>query len=113
VNFIYVACLLWLTSPLLLASAYLTFILLGNEMSPEVAFTTMTIVSLFQSPISSLPNAVSEWIQILTSLKRIEKFLFVQEIKNDHISFVDDSETAVRIREGNFYWKKEEQIKQP
>lgn len=78
INFILVACLMWFTSPLLLSSAYLVYVLLGNSMSPEVAFTTMTIVSLFEGPIYSLPNAVSEWIQIVTSLKRIEKFIFAE-----------------------------------
>lgn len=80
INFICIACLYWLTCPILIASAYLTYILLGNQITPEVAFTTMTIVNLFEYPMYSLPNAVSESIQIFTSLKRIEKYLFAKEI---------------------------------
>jgi ATP-binding cassette, subfamily C (CFTR/MRP), member 1 len=85
INFICVCCLYWFTCPVLIASAYFTYIMLGNQITPEVAFTTMTIVNLFEYPMYSLPNAVSESIQIFTSLKRIEKYLLAKEISSDHI----------------------------
>lgn len=57
----------------------------------------------------SLPNAVSETIQIVTSLKRIEKFVFAKEISQDHITRTsNDSANAIEISNGNFYWKREE-----
>jgi ABC-type bacteriocin/lantibiotic exporter with double-glycine peptidase domain len=70
-NFVAIASLFWLASPLLVTSAFLTYILLGHEITSEIAFTTMTIVNLFEYPLYSLPTAVSECIQIVTSLKRI------------------------------------------
>ena len=70
-NFVIMACLFWFTNPLILTAAFFTFIFLGNDISSEVAFTTMTVVGLFEYPMYSLPNAISEVIQIITSLKRI------------------------------------------
>ena len=42
----------------------------------------MAIVRLFEGPMFGLPNAVNELMQIFTSLKRIEKFLYAKEITN-------------------------------
>lgn len=77
----------WLITPLILTLSFMTFVLLGNDISSEVAFTTMSVVNIFEYPMYSLPNAVSEIIQIMTSLKRIEKFLFANEIKNENIVY--------------------------
>jgi ABC-type multidrug transport system fused ATPase/permease subunit len=70
-NSIFIFCLYFFTSPLLITVAYMTYIYLGNDISPEVAFTTMATVKLFENPMFSLPNAVNELVQIFTSLKRI------------------------------------------
>lgn len=74
-NYVVMVGLFYFTCPMLIAGSYLFYILLGYEINPQVAFTTMTVVGLFEYPMYSLPTAVSELLQILTSLKRIEQFL--------------------------------------
>ena len=103
------ACLFWFTNPLILTASFFTFIILGNEISSSVAFTTMTVVGLFEYPMYSLPNAISQVVQIITPLKRIEAFLFAEEISNEHITVEKEkSGNAIEISNGNFYWKREE-----
>ena len=69
----------------------------------------MAIVRLIEGPLFGLPNAINQLIQILTSLKRIEKFLFAEEIDNSHISDHTKSQrNAIEIENGNFFWKREE-----
>jgi len=40
-------------------------------MSSEVAFTTIMIATIIEYPIYSLPTAISEVIQIMSSVRRI------------------------------------------
>ena len=88
-------------------AAFIAYTLLGNDISPEVAFTTMSVVRLFEGPIFGLPNAVNELVQIFTSLKRIEKFLFAKEINSDHLTLkCERDDNAVEITDGDFYFKR-------
>jgi hypothetical protein len=48
----------------------------------------MMVFGLFEYPLQSLPTAITEIIQIWTSIKRIEKFLFAEEINVEHIEVV-------------------------
>lgn len=66
----------WLACPLILSATFTTYILLGNEMTSEVAFTTIMIFTTLQFPIRILPISISSIIQIFTSIKRIEKYLY-------------------------------------
>jgi hypothetical protein len=61
----------WLASPLILSGTFITYILLGNQINSEVAFTTIMIFTSLQYPIRLLPNSISAIIQIFTSIKRI------------------------------------------
>lgn len=57
---------------------FATFTWLGGQMSATEAFTTIMLFRILQYPIRLLPTAISEVIQIWTSLKRIEKFLVAE-----------------------------------
>ena len=46
-NTVGIICMYWLISPLLMIAAFVAYTLLGNDISPEVAFTTMSVVRLF------------------------------------------------------------------
>jgi len=70
-------CLYWVASPLIQSLSFLTYTLLGYTMTAEVAFTTMSVTSLFDQPLIFMPGAVSQTMQIMVSLHRIEKFLYV------------------------------------
>jgi ABC-type multidrug transport system fused ATPase/permease subunit len=99
----------WLACPLILSATFATYVWLGNQMSSEVAFTTIIIFTTLQVPIRILPNSISAIIQIFTSVKRIEKYLYAQEISTKHHTEVNDQslEQAIVIERGNFYYKAE------
>lgn len=50
-------------------------------MSSEVAFTTIMIFTTLQFPIRLLPTSISSVVQMVTSIKRIEKFLYAKELE--------------------------------
>lgn len=66
---------------MILFTTFSTYILIGNEMTSQAAFTTIMIFSILQYPIRQLPTSISEVLQMLTSIKRIERFLLAKEIK--------------------------------
>lgn len=66
---------------MILFTTFTTYILIGNEITSQVAFTTIMIFSILQYPIRQLPTSISEVLQMLTSLKRIERFLLAKEIR--------------------------------
>jgi ABC-type multidrug transport system fused ATPase/permease subunit len=105
--FTFMVCLMWATSPFLQCLTFLMFVLTGHELTPEIAFTTISITALFDNSLILFPNAVNEVIQIMVSMRRVEKYLFAKEIKFDRIAEKSDSGVAVRIEGGNFYWKRE------
>ena len=70
----------WSACPLILSLTFITYILIGNEMSSEVAFTTIMIFTTLQFPIRLLPTSISSLLQMVTSIKRIENFLYAKEI---------------------------------
>jgi ABC-type multidrug transport system fused ATPase/permease subunit len=82
----------WLACPLILSTTFATYVWMGNEMSSEVAFTTIIIFTTLQSPICLLPNSISALIQMFTSIKRIENYLYAQEIKADHMREASDED---------------------
>jgi hypothetical protein len=66
----------------------------------------MSVASLFDQPLTALPGAVSESIQMMVSLKRIEKFLLVEEIDTSKVVEGHSNEVAIKIKKGNYYWKR-------
>jgi hypothetical protein len=67
-NGVLIICLYWLASPLFVSTAFLAYVYLDYALSAEVIFTTMTIVSIFEYPMYSIPTAISEAIQVVSSL---------------------------------------------
>jgi len=58
-NFVGLASMFWLITPMILTLSYMTYVFMGNDITSEVAFTVMSVVNLFEYPMYSLPNAVS------------------------------------------------------
>lgn len=68
----------WSAPPLILSLTFITYIYLGNQMNSEVAFTTIMIFTTLQYPIRLLPTSLSSVVQMLTSIKRIENYLYAK-----------------------------------
>jgi len=76
-------------------------------MSATEAFTTIMLFRILQYPIRLLPTAISEMIQIWTSIKRIEKYLLSEEVEYDNIKVGNAKDLyAIKITNGTFAWGK-------
>jgi hypothetical protein len=56
------------------------------------------IFTILQNPIRLLPQCISELIQMFSSLKRIEKYLFAEEMKSGHVMQVYDEESQIVVK---------------
>ncbi|CAD8125126.1 unnamed protein product [Paramecium sonneborni] len=102
----------WLSPLLILCGTFLMHILLGNQLSAGSTFAIISLFQMLQQPLLQLPIAINEVMATNISLKRIQKFLFTDELESNCIQYdYYGDEKSVEIRNGNFYWsslKKEE-----
>ncbi len=80
----------WLTCPLIISATFITYILLGYDMNSEVAFTTIMIFTVIRYSVVLIPYSISAIVQIFTSIRRIENYLFAKEIETKNVTFVED-----------------------
>ncbi|KAF9929843.1 hypothetical protein FBU30_001156 [Linnemannia zychae] len=74
--------LLWFTSPILVTVMSFTSYtkLEHKELSSQVAFTSMAIFFILRSPLNILPGSITDLIETIVSIRRIEAFLNESEI---------------------------------
>lgn len=88
----------WLCPPLIVSFTFLVYISLGNEITAAKAFFTIIIFNILQSPIRLLPSAITELVQIWSSIKRIEKFLVGSEMDKQCVEeFNEGGKVAIEI----------------
>ncbi len=87
-------------------SVFTTYVLLGNELTPEVAFPVVSIFMMLQGPLQMLPGQLSNLLECLVGIRRIQDYLLDEEIDTKYIKHNDDKlpNTAIKIQNGNFYW---------
>lgn len=102
---------MWLVPKLILAATFGTFVALGNNLTPPIAFSIMCLYGYIQFYLQFLPNSLSVVIESFNALKRIQHFLLAEEIDRSCIAYhrheVADTGYAISVQNGNFYWDKE------
>lgn len=100
---------MWLLIPLSLSATFGTYVFMGHQLTAQIAFTTIVLFGTLEYPINALPEAIGQLSQIWSSIKRIEKFLKAEEMQDEYLKDQDDSgEEAISIKNGTFYWEREE-----
>ena len=111
VNMLYVLVIFvyWLCPPLIVSLTFLYYINTGGEITAAKAFITIIIFNLLQYPIRLLPTAISELIQMWSSIKRMENFFEAKDLTQQCIEYNEakDEEDAIEIKRGSFFWGKE------
>lgn len=76
----------WLSMPILLSAAALgTYAWLNGGMSAAVAFTALSVFASLEQTLSVVANTLTEFIEARVSIKRIERYLDVQDMKKSTI----------------------------
>ncbi|KAI4365222.1 hypothetical protein MLD38_021227 [Melastoma candidum] len=80
------------------------FTLLGGDLTPARAFTSLTLFTVLRFPLFLLPSIITQTVNANVSLKRLEELLLAQErilLPNPPL---EPGLPAISIRNGNFSW---------
>ncbi|XP_073264843.1 ABC transporter C family member 12-like isoform X3 [Populus alba] len=81
-----------------------TFTLLGGDLTPAKAFTSLSLFQVLRSPLNMLPNLLSQVVNANISLQRLEELFLAEErilAPNPPLKL---GIPAISIENGNFLW---------
>lgn len=82
-------------------------VMTGKSIDLATAFTVLIFFDKITGPMQSLPWMISGFLQLIVSMKRIEKFLNQDELVIDNFlqqATSPDSQTAIKINKSSFSW---------
>jgi ABC-type multidrug transport system fused ATPase/permease subunit len=102
--------LLWLAPIAMSVSSIGLYQYINKTFKVEDIFTCLAIFTSIQNPMRSLPTTFDIIMETIASMKRIEYFLKLPEIKNDTIIrndlITNNKGIAIQIVNGTFKWGK-------
>lgn len=99
----------WEATPLLIAiGAFTVYTVQGNSLTPEVAFTALSLFDIMVMPTQAFGWVINDCLQIWVSVNRIGRFLVSPEISTDAVKQMPPDhrgeEAAIAIRGSSFNW---------
>ncbi|KAJ0955996.1 putative ABC-type xenobiotic transporter [Helianthus annuus] len=80
------------------------FTLLGGDLTPTRAFTSLSLFAVLRFPLFMLPNTISQAVNVHVSLKRMEDLLLAEERLLLPNPPLEPGLPAISIRNGSFSW---------
>lgn len=96
----------WLVPLLIKIFVFTAYVMLGNKLTAAVAFPVVLMLMSIQYPLRAVPESVTQIVDCLVSVNRMQEFLLTEEIDTTCIKRNDKSlpNVALKIENGNFYW---------
>ncbi|KAM4729257.1 ATP-binding cassette sub-family C member 2 [Anableps anableps] len=76
-----------------------------NILTPEKAFTSISLFNILRFPLAMLPMLIASIVQTTVSKKRLEKFLGGDDLDSDIVRHDPSFNSAVSISNGSFAWE--------
>lgn len=67
-------------------ASFIVYVLLGNNLTPETAFVSLSLFNIVRFPLMILPQVITAMIQANVSMTRIRQFLLRDEIDDLQIT---------------------------
>ncbi|EES12878.1 hypothetical protein BDA96_06G240300 [Sorghum bicolor] len=83
--------------------------LLGGDLTPAKAFTSLSLFAVLRFPLFMLPNLITQVVNCKVSLKRLEDLLLAEERLLLPNPPIDPDLPAISIKNGYFSWESEAQ----
>ncbi|KAJ0927366.1 putative ABC-type xenobiotic transporter [Helianthus annuus] len=80
------------------------FTLLGGELTPARAFTSLSLFAVLRFPLIMLPNTITQAVNANVALKRMEDLLLAEERHLLPNPPLEPGLPAISIRNGSFSW---------
>ncbi|CAD8090517.1 unnamed protein product [Paramecium sonneborni] len=98
----------WLSPQMILSLTFGLYVMLGNELIPSKTFPIIGLLSILAASLQLLPISLNDLLETKISLQRIQNFLDSDDLMIDIYSNQNNNENyALKIEQGNFYWRKE------
>ncbi|KAK2632393.1 hypothetical protein EUGRSUZ_L01615 [Eucalyptus grandis] len=81
-----------------------TFTLLGGDLTPARAFTSLSLFAVLQLPLNTLPNLMSKVVTANVSLQRLEELILTEETVVVPNPPIEPGQPAISIKDGHFSW---------
>ena len=91
-------------------AAFAAFVLLGNELTAEVAFTSLALFDILKMPMLDLGWIVGSMVKAYVALSRVSAYLTTPELETEGISVgrtppaAGSSEPAIKVTKASFVW---------
>ncbi|RAL50240.1 hypothetical protein DM860_007914 [Cuscuta australis] len=85
--------------------SFWVFTLLGGDLTPARAFTSLSLFAVLRFPLFMLPNIITQVVNANVSLKRLEELLLAEERVLLPNPPLDPCFPAISIRNGSFSWE--------
>ncbi|XP_011012562.1 PREDICTED: ABC transporter C family member 2-like isoform X2 [Populus euphratica] len=86
------------------------YTLLGGNLTPARAFTSLSLFAVLRFPLFMLPNMITQVVNANVSLKRLEELFLAEERILLPNPLLDPSLPAVSIKNGYFSWDSKAEI---
>ncbi|KAF9352484.1 hypothetical protein BGX26_009716 [Mortierella sp. AD094] len=93
-----------LTVPVLAATlTFVAYNLTGNELTPAIVFSSLSLFNIMRMPLMIFPQVVSGMVDAIVSARRIEDILLAEEL--EELPPVNpDLDYAISVTDGTFQW---------
>jgi ABC-type multidrug transport system fused ATPase/permease subunit len=104
----------WSVAPFLVSLVtFVTYTVMGNTLTAEKAFVSLSLFNLLRFPLAMLPMLITSLVEATVSLKRVRNFLLLEEMDPHNVSkdpaalqrsVSDGVVPALMIEHGKFSW---------
>ncbi|XP_025986920.1 multidrug resistance-associated protein 1 isoform X7 [Solenopsis invicta] len=102
---------IWSCAPFLVSLvSFTTYVLLDekNVLTSKIAFVSLSLFNILRFPLSMLPMMIGNIVQAYVSVKRINKFMNMEELDPNNVQHDPSEPHALVIENGSFCWDSEE-----
>ncbi|XP_068238012.1 multidrug resistance-associated protein 1-like isoform X2 [Palaemon carinicauda] len=107
---------IWTCTPFLVSLAtFATYVNISDEnvLDAKTAFVSLSLFNLLRFPIAMLPMLISSLVQASVSLKRMNKFMNVDELDPNSVIHDNQESRPIVVENGTFAWGHEDDDAKP
>ena len=84
---------------------FITYSLTDNDLDPALIFSSLALFNALRLPLNILPLVISQVVDALSSIRRIQEFLLAEDMHED-INFNPELDDAIIVGDATFTWER-------
>lgn len=102
----------WTCAPFMVTLTTFAVYILSNEnnvLDAETIFVSLSLFNILRFPLAMLPAMVFNIVQANVSMKRLSKFLKLEELNPQNVDHFNMPGQAITVEDGKFSWSNEDE----